>query len=147
MVKRMQGPLIAIAALLLTGGFHQAPKRNTARPWVEFHSKEGAFSILLPQQPTRKADRTETASGMIESVLFTAQSDRITYQIGYFDLPTAPSGDDQINETLDRGRDGGLANSKGELISETPITLDGHLGREIKAKLPDRFLLSQSLPG
>ena len=143
MKKRMQGPLIAIAALLLTGGFQQPPKRTTVRPWIEFHSKEGAFSILIPQQPTRKADRTETASGTIESVLFTANSDRISYQIGYFDLPFAPSEVDQINQALDRGRDGGLANSKGELISETPITLDCHLGREIKAKLPDGFLMAR----
>ncbi|HET8675921.1 MAG TPA: hypothetical protein VFO63_09055 [Blastocatellia bacterium] len=143
MNKRIQRPLIAIAALLLTGGFQLAPKRTAAQPWVEFHSKEGAFSILMPQQPTRKADRTETASGTIESVLFTANSDRTSYQIGYFDLPFAPSEDDQINKALDRGRDGGLANSKGELISETPITLDGHLGREIKAKLLDGFLVSR----
>jgi hypothetical protein len=143
MIKSILGLLVAIAAFLLTSGFQQTAKRNPAHAWIQFQSKEGAFSILMPKQPIRQTEQVETASGIIESNLFKATFDRVSYQIGYFDLAFTPSEDDQINKVLDGGRDGGLASAKGQLISETHITLDGYLGREIKAKLPNGFLISR----
>ena len=37
---------------------------------------------------------------------------------------------------LDRGREGGIASSGGELVSETEIKLNGYFGREWNMKLP-----------
>lgn len=139
MTKRILRLLIVIAALLLTSGFQQTAKRTTARPWIEFSPRDGGFSILMPRQPTRETEQVETHRGMMETVLFSVKTNTANYWLVYYELPLLLSGEDDINLGLDSARNKALEN--GELISETRITLDGYLGREIKARKPDCFYI------
>jgi len=143
MIKRVLGLLMTIGLFLLASGFQQSANRDSAQSWIELQSKEGAFSILMPHQPARQSDSTKTAAGSIDMVMFTVSTDSAFYAIIYSDFPFVPSTTDEINKRLDNGRDGGLARSKGRLVSETRITLDGYLGREIKAKLDEGFLVAR----
>ena len=143
MTKRILGLLSAIAAFLLASGFQQPAMRPPAQSWTQFQSKEGGFSILMPGQPTRKVVHIETAAGTMDSIMFKADIDSASYQVAYFDIMFAPSGDDLINKLLDGARDGGLGETKSQLVGETQITLDGFLGREIKAKSPKGFIISR----
>jgi hypothetical protein len=139
MVKRLFGLIVTVGAFLLAGGSQPA----SAQSWTEFHSKEGAFSILMPSKPARQNNPTSTPIGTIDIVMFTASTDSAFYAVTYSDFPSAPSDDDEANRRLDSGRDGGVAQAKGKLISETRITLDGFLGREIKAKVEGGYLLAR----
>lgn len=143
MIKRVSGLLMTIGLFLLASGFQQSANRDSAQSWVEVQSKEGAFSILMPHQPARQSDSTKTAAGTIDMVMFTVSTDSAFYAIIYSDFPFVPSTAEEANKRLDSGRDGGLARSKGKLVSETRITLDGYLGREIKAKLDEGFLVAR----
>ena len=139
MVKRFFGLLVTVSAFLLATGFHPKP----AQSWIEFNSKEGGFSILMPHKPARQNSPTSTDVGTVDIVIFTATTDGAFYGVIYSDFPSVPSNDVEINKRLDKGRDGGIAQAKGKLVSETRITLDGFLGREIKAKLDEGYLLAR----
>jgi hypothetical protein len=132
---------MTIGLFLSASGFQQSPSRTRSRPWIKFESKEGAFSVLMPEQPVRESQQVQRPIGTIESVSFKTLTLLVSYQVSYVDLTYTPSGSDEIDKVLDNARDGGLAMAKAKLISETRITLDNHPGREVKAKLPDGSLI------
>jgi hypothetical protein len=134
MVKRASGLLVII-------GLFSFAQSTRAQSWIEFQSKEGAFSILMPHQPARQSEPARTDAGPVDTIMYAAGTDTTSYVVIYSDFPFAPSSAEETNKRLDKGRDGGLARTKGKLVSESRIMLDGHLGREIKVRLDEGFLL------
>jgi len=57
------------------------------------------------------------------------------YVVSYLEFPDDVTDPAQIKLMLDRGREGGIASSGGELVSETEIKLSGYFGREWRMKL------------
>ena len=109
--------------------------------WQEFSSTEGNFAILMPGTPSYEKKNSTTVLGPIDMHMFTLNIKRdAAYLIMYSDYPeivTRAKPDD----LLDGGRDGALANTKGRLISEQNMSLDGFPGREIVIEVPGKGLM------
>jgi hypothetical protein len=95
----------------------------------------------MPHQPARQSEPARTDAGPVDTIMYAAGTDTTSYVVIYSDFPFAPSSAEETNKRLDKGRDGGLARTKGKLVSESRIMLDGHLGREIKVRLDEGFPL------
>ena len=113
-----------------------------APAWGPFSSPEGNFSILMPGTPSHATNAVNTAVGTIDMHMYSRElGNNTAYAVIYSDYPefiTRASPD----KVLDGGRDGAIANSKGKLISEQNIFLDGgHAGREIKIDIPGKGLM------
>ena len=110
--------------------------------WEEFSSSEGNFSVLMPGAPSHDTKQVQTAVGSIDMHLFSRElRNKTAYVVIYSDYPefiTRASPD----KVLDGGRDAAVANSKGKLLSEEHIFLEGgHAGREIVVEVPDQGVL------
>lgn len=104
-----------------------------------FTSLDGGFSIALPRQfSSYQPKSTNTPAGRIESVLYTWETASGKFGVGFIDRP------DQLEANgkavIDSFRDTFLARGgggKGKLIGESELSLDGHVGRELKVEFPD----------
>jgi len=116
---------------------------STASPaaWQEFSSTDGNFAVQMPGTPSYEKKSQNTALGPIDMHMFTLNIKRdAAYMIMYSDYPeivTRAKPDD----LLDGGRNGALANTKGKLLGEQNISLDGFPGREIVIEVPGKGLM------
>ena len=89
----------------------------------------------MPGKAAEKAQPLEGHPGM-ENHLLTLETEIGGYVVSYLQFPEDVTDPDQIKLMLDRGREGGIASSGGELVAETEIKLNGYFGREWNLKLP-----------
>jgi hypothetical protein len=89
----------------------------------------------MPGKPSEKAEPVEGHPGL-ENHLLTLDTEIGGYVVSYLQFPEDVTDPDTIKFMLDRGREGGIASSGGELVSETEIKLSGYFGREWSLKLP-----------
>ena len=108
-------------------------------PWVNVAPVESGFTILMPAKPSEKSDPVEGHPGM-ENHLITLETKLAGYVVSYVQFPDEVRDPAQIKLMLDRGREGGVKSSAGELKSETEIKLKGYFGREWTMKLPGEAL-------
>lgn len=87
--------------------------------------------------PGKAAEQSQPLEGHpdLANHLLTLETDIGGYVVSYLEFPDDVTDPDQIKLMLDRGREGGIASSGGELISETEIKLNGYFGREWNLKL------------
>ncbi len=71
----------------------------------------------------------------MENHLLTLETEIGGYVVSYLQFPEDITDPDRIKLMLDRGREGGIAKSGGELVIETEIKLNGYFGREWNMKL------------
>jgi hypothetical protein len=112
--------LLMSASLALSG--------QTPDDWIAYTSPEGRYSVSLPAQPKLSTQEATATTGekfpqYLASVVDTGD---VLFMIGYFD--TLPG----TAFSADAARDGMVKRINGTLISETPISLDGYSGRELK---------------
>lgn len=103
--------------------------------WTEFRSDEGRFSVLMPQKPVSQAASIETMQGRFEQHMFTASHTPIVCMIGYTDLPKQTLAVNGGDAFFDGVRDQFIKELGGKLESESPLSLEGHAGREIKVHM------------
>lgn len=136
--------VIAVALLFTDSGKTLLSKINPVKTpaWEEFSSSEGNFSVQMPGAPSHQTEQVQTAIGPIDMHLFSRElGSKIAYIVIYSDYPEVitRASPDQV---LDGGRDAAVANSKGKLLSEERIFLDGgHAGREIVVEVPDQGVM------
>ena len=116
--------------LMLMMGVSLALGVQKAAEWIKYTSPEGRYSIALPAAPTTGSQESKSADGE-KFMQYQASLDHDSgfFMVGYFD---------QGPETVfnfDRARDGMVAAIKGTLLNESPITLEGNPGRELKIAL------------
>jgi hypothetical protein len=104
-------------------------------PWIKVAPANSGFSVLIPGKPAEQAQPVEGRLGL-ENHLLTLETELGGYVVTYLEFPDDVTDPDQIKSMLDRGRQGGVAGSGGELTSETDIKLNGYFGREWSMKLP-----------
>ena len=109
--------------------------------WVNVAPADSGFAILMPAKPSEKAEPLEGHPGM-ENHLLTLETELGGYVISYLQFPEDITDPQLIKQMLDRGREGGIAKSGGELVGETEIKLNGYFGREWTLKLPGGLNLS-----
>ena len=124
--------ILACLAVFLIRTLSNAPTDQPITPteieWQEF-TEEGRFSVTVPRALIKTMQKEETQIGEIDIHMFTTEYAGIEYGVGYNDYPPDLIGDPQLR--LDGARDGILANVNGKLLSEQPISIDDHPGREL----------------
>jgi len=117
----------SLAACLVLMMFGLANGFQSAAEWVKYDSKEGRYSVLIPEKPelTSQEGTVPTGEKVTQYMAKVADSNSL-YSVGYFDLLP--------NKTysLDKGRDGMVSAVNGTLVSEDAISLGGYAGRELK---------------
>lgn len=97
----------------------------------EFRSETGNFSVQTPYTLKETTQSIETQVGPIDIHIFSGEQGNEVVLVGYSDYPMEIIQASSAEQILDGSRDGAVENVKGELISETQITLDGYPGREV----------------
>lgn len=89
-----------------------------------------------PPKTTRQTIRTDI--GNVASTRYTVtDAANVTYDVLFNDYPKAELGKASPHKLLDGARDGLLYQSKGRLVAEKPILLDGLHGRDQEILGPD----------
>jgi hypothetical protein len=104
---------------------------------AEKFSPTGAgFSVLLPGKPTTEVEDLETEMGKLTNHMYLVEAPGVSYAVMYAELP-APITDPEIARGMfDNARRLALAAVRGEMKSETEITLGGYPGRELLVSMP-----------
>ena len=126
MQKKILAACLVFLMLGLANGFQSAAE------WVKYDSKEGRYSVLMPEQPKLASQEATSATGdKLTQYRASAADSNSLYFVGYFDL--LPNN----TYSLDKGRDGMVNAINGKLISEEAISLSGYAGRELKVSATD----------
>jgi hypothetical protein len=127
--KTLAACLVLLMATLANG-------LQPAADWVKYTSAEGRYSVLVPQQPTLNSQEATASTGETFTQYMAQTSDADSYyMLSYFDYTPG------MAFSLDKGRDGMVTAVKGTILSEQPITLGGHPGRDLKVSAT-----SQNIP-
>jgi len=118
----------------------QQPQVHTeSGAWINIVPDNAGFTVLMPAKPSEKVDQVEGHPG-VQNHTLTLETKLAGYVLSYVEFPEEVTDPVQIKAMLDRGRDGGVAASGGELSSEREIKLKGYFGREWSVKIPGGFL-------
>lgn len=100
--------------------------------WKQFTSSEGRFFALFPSNPTEEVETVDSARGPLNLHIFgVSLEDGTWFSVSYSDYPIATFQPLDVGSLLDGARDGMIANVRGKLISEKPISLGNYPGREL----------------
>ncbi|MDT5123302.1 MAG: periplasmic protein TonB [Acidobacteriota bacterium] len=109
--------------------------KNTLGDWKEFSSTDGGFKILFPKTPKESTGSINVGKLVVKTYTYSVLDDA-TYAVMYFDAPHTVD-DPKINGELLVGmRNFILAELKGKLLSESPISFDNNPGRLLEISLP-----------
>jgi hypothetical protein len=103
----------------------------------EFKSAAGRFAVTAPKTLQESTQDLELQAGKIALHLFSTQQDNIGYFVSYCDYPPETMAHGDLEKMLDGSRDGALSKTKGKLVSETKISLEGNPGRELVMETAD----------
>ena len=109
--------------------------RPESGTWVNVAPDNSGFTVLMPGKAAEQSQPLEGHPDLANHLL-TLETDIGGYVVSYLEFPDDVTDPDRIKLMLDRGREGGIASSGGELVSETEIKLSGYFGREWSMKLP-----------
>src|SRR5205823_729834 len=114
------------------------PVANPPLPtgWQVFHSLKGGYSVWLPGMPIEKPATVATKRGEREMTQATLSdtTSGLTFLVSNAEFSDRIFPD--ADQALDAARDGALKNTKADLVSETPIALGVHPGRELRFSIP-----------
>jgi hypothetical protein len=116
------------------------PKAN----WQEFTGPEGDFTILLPGIPKEEVQVVNSEAGDITVHLFNVPLGSFAYVVAYSDYPADLVANMGAEKLLDGARDGAVSNTRGKLLDESPVEIDGFPGRFLKVLSPDGTGLAQA---
>lgn len=125
--------VLTAAVLLLTTGFQQSKGGSAQSGWVVFSPEGGGFSVMLPGKPTERAPRQDTKTGRTPAPLYEITSGDFKYAVTYMDYPFSVRGA-QRDKLLDMGAEAGISGAGVKIVSNKPISLGEHPGREVKGE-------------
>ncbi len=99
---------------------------------------------MIPGEPQLESPKASDGSEPKTYKIFPALSLIRGMAVSYADHPSGGRGGDP-ESILNKLRDGAITNLKGQLVSETRITLKGVPGRELKVSLPKNYLVRMRL--
>jgi hypothetical protein len=102
---------------------------NNLDAWKEYYSPQGKFKVMLPGTPKDWGKSYNTLFGQLYSHLYMLRTSA-KYLIIYTDFPLNLERAPKLNKILDEIRDAAV--SKGTVLNETEISLEGHPGRMLK---------------
>ena len=102
--------------------------------WITFRSHEGGFSIQSPSVLNQQIVSMESFIGPIEFTLFMLEEEKFVYLVGYSDYPDSIIFGKTAKELLKYAASGAIANLKGTLLKESPISLGKNPGWQVSIK-------------
>ena len=136
----MKKPILLSTFFLLTVTSvlgQQQPRVTAVDPesgvWINVAPAKSGFTVLMPGQASESANELKNG---LKHHLITLETKLAGYVVTYVEFPDEVTEPEAIKYMLDRGREGGIASSKAELISEKEIKLNQFFGREWLLKLP-----------
>ena len=115
------------------GGILYEPARAS---WTEFVAPDRRFSLLMPGQPASQTVTFETRAGRMTHRSYFATAGGITCIIDFADMQKGSYSPEEARVLFDDARRQFIKDTRGKLIGERPISLDGYQGREIKIQMP-----------
>jgi len=114
----LAGALLVLAGLQAAGPL----QAQSAAGWQRFESAEGRFKVDFPGKPVIKRGRLRIETGDIPSAWHTAgDGAEATYDVRYSDYPGTVMAKLTPAMLLEAARDGLLAQSRGQLVSEKSV--------------------------
>jgi hypothetical protein len=111
--------------------------------WREVSSKEGGFSALMPDEPKTNVIYTETRKGGLYTHTVSASDEEWNeYLVSWTVYPQDSIEAKATENTFRRMRDALVAFKEGKLLSDTPLTLEGHPARAFTFETKDGQLTS-----
>ena len=104
-----------------------------------FASKEGKFTVALPEKPSEKTSKVPTDAGQLELHIFVLDQKDRAYLVTYSDYP-AGTVKDNADKVLTGVVEGNAKSLKGKVASEEKITIGKkkYPGREIRIEMDDK---------
>ena len=116
---------MALSSLLLSGAVYALQAHSTSK----FTSKEGAFSVTLPEEPKESSQDSSSNNGPTVLHIFQVERNegKVFYMVGYSNYQT------RLDEaaSLEGVIKAQVESMKGKITSDKMITLDGHPGRSV----------------
>ena len=128
-MRKRLSVILVIAAAALSLAF-QAPAG-----WSRLDSAEGGFTVLMPGPVAPKdkvTTRADAGVGTYTAHVFTQTAEKGIFIVGWLDY--APEVSVDVRGELTSNRDTFVRRMKARLLSERPITLEGHPGLEYTAE-------------
>jgi len=106
---------------------------------VKFTSKEGKFSVTLPEKPSEKTQTIKSDAGELKMHMFIVASAGQVYLLTYNDYPSE-SVDSDAQNVLDKVIEGNQKSLKGKLAMDEKITLGKkkYPGRDIRIEQAEK---------
>lgn len=143
-MSKMKRTLFLSVFILLSGASIQGQQKQTVVPdnpesgaWINVAPVKAGFTVLMPGQASESANELKNG---LKHHLITLETKLAGYVVTFVEFPDEVTEPAAIKDMLDRGREGGIASSKAELISEKEIKLSQFFGREWSLKLPKGLL-------
>lgn len=135
----------AVGVLLLGAGCNQSEPANALANWKIFSPPGGNFSVNMPPNPVEEIPLTKTGFEAKTFRIISAMSNLAGLAVGYSDQPGSSGFEKDPNKVLDSVRKKSIDDLKGELISEKPITLNNHTGREFLLTVKGGYTVRQRI--
>jgi hypothetical protein len=137
---RLQLLILALVAPLLL-----AAKEKEA--WKELAPKDAGFVVSMPGTFVEQKETLKLPSGPLELMIYFVErkKDETAFLVIWCEFPEAVFKGGTAEQRLDYARKRALASSKGKLVKETKIKLDGHPGRELHFEIEGKGLIRQRL--
>jgi len=122
-----------IPALLLMAAssvLQADPADAPAKPPLDFTSKEGGFSVILPAKPTEAIKEVPTPAGPLVNKIFQASDGKSIFTVVCADFP----GDitpEQVEPLLDGIRTGYVSSTNGKVTEDKKVRFEELPGREV----------------
>jgi hypothetical protein len=117
---------------------------QTTANWRDFSNTEGKFTVRMPGAPKEETNTIKTDSGEITIHLFGIPIGDTDYIVAYSDYPTDLVVSKGPTGILDSARDGAISNTKGTLITDESIELNGFPGKLLIVGSPDGKGIAQA---
>ena len=102
----------------------------------KFSPPDAGFSVLLPGKPKTEVEDLNTEIGKLTNHMFFVDAPGVSYAVMYAEFP-APITDPEIARGMfDNARILAVAAVRGNVKSESEITLNGYPGRELLVSMP-----------
>lgn len=133
---------ITLALLLLLSAW---PDASQPRTWKEFTSAEGKFSALMPDEPTTSYIVTRTPKGAVQTYTVSATDEGNSYSVSWTEYKQESVEHKATDKTFDRLRDALVGGKSGKVLSDAPISLEGHLARAVTFTTDDGHVVMARL--
>jgi hypothetical protein len=134
---------LALTAILLVTLVLSACAPSTP-DWREYSGEDGDFSVQMPAAPKEQVDEYDTDSGKVVVHMNGATVGDMDYIMAYSDYPADLVAAKGAEGILNDARDGAVTNTKGELVAEQALDLNGNPGLFLQVGSPDGKGLAQA---